>query len=60
MGGTCATVVALMALAWTRELVRAMLGMFGVGWESQAVKTCTMVLAVFLIYLLDFGVNVRK
>lgn len=49
-----------MALAWTRELVGGILGIFGVDNESRGVAITIMVLAVFLIYILDFAINVRE
>lgn len=49
-----------MALAWTRELVGGILGIFGVGNESRGAAITIMVLAVFLIYVLDFAINVRE
>ncbi|KAE9979015.1 hypothetical protein EG328_001144 [Venturia inaequalis] len=60
IGGGLATVVSLMALAWTRELVGGILGIFGVGNESRGAAITVMVLAVFLIYVLDFAINVLQ
>ncbi|KAK5167542.1 uncharacterized protein LTR77_007241 [Saxophila tyrrhenica] len=58
IGGAVATVVSLLALAWTREFIGGVLGIFGVAPESQAVATTTIVFAVLMIYILDFAVNV--
>lgn len=60
IGGGLATVISLMALAWTRELVGGILGIFGVDNESSGMAITIMVLAVFLIYVLDFAINVRE
>ena len=60
IGGGLATIVALMALAWTREIVGGFLSIFGVDYYSPAVSLITMILAVILVYVLDFAINVRK
>lgn len=58
IGGATATVVSLLALAWTREFVGGVLGVFGVSYDSKAVSTVSIVFAVIMIYVLDFSVNV--
>lgn len=58
VGGAAATIVSLMILAWTREIVGGTLGIFGVDPASQATKTCALILAVIMIYILDFSINV--
>jgi solute carrier family 45 protein 1/2/4 len=60
IGGGLATIVSLMALAWTREIVGGLLGIFGVDKESRGVAITIMVLAVIFIYVLDFAINVRE
>lgn len=60
IGGALATVVSLMSLAWTRELVGGVLGIFGVDKESRGVALTIMIIAVVLIYVLDFAINVRE
>jgi solute carrier family 45 protein 1/2/4 len=60
IGGGLATIFALMALAWTRDIVGGFLSIFGVDYYSRAVSLITMILAVILVYVLDFAINVRK
>lgn len=55
--GTIATIISLMALAWTREIVGGILELFGADRESQGVKTTMIVFAVMFIYILDFAIN---
>ncbi|KAK0827255.1 hypothetical protein LTR03_016914 [Friedmanniomyces endolithicus] len=59
VGGAAATIVSLMALAWTRELVGGILhGIFGVASEAESIKICSIVFAILMIYVLDFSINV--
>ena len=58
VGGGAATIVSLLALAWTRELIGGFLHLFGAPEDSQAVATTAMVFAVLMIYVLDFAINV--
>lgn len=58
VGGAIATIISLMILAWTREIVGGFLHVFGVARDSQATKTVSIVLAVLMIYILDFSINV--
>ncbi|QDS70150.1 hypothetical protein FKW77_005863 [Venturia effusa] len=60
IGGGLATVISLMSLAWTREIVGSVLGIFGVDAESKGVAMTVMLLAVVLIYVLDFAINVLQ
>ncbi len=60
LGGTAATIVSLMFLAWAKEIVQGLLGIFGADPESQGVKVCTLVVAVIWIYVLDFAINAGK
>ncbi|KAF4816986.1 General alpha-glucoside permease [Colletotrichum siamense] len=57
VGGAIATMVSLMFLAWTREIVGGFLGIFGADPESQGVKTAIICVAVVGIYVLDFAIN---
>lgn len=57
VGGAVATILSLLCLAWTREIVSLVLGVFGVGPESKEVKMTTIVAAVIGIYVLDFAIN---
>ena len=56
VGGAVATVISLLALAWAREVVGALLGwLFGVG---RGVETVVLVFAVLMVYVVDFSINV--
>lgn len=57
MSGAIATIVSLMFLAWTREIVQGFFGLFKVGAESEAVHVTSIVWAVSFIYILDFSIN---
>lgn len=58
--GAIATIISLFCLAWARDIVAAILGVFGVDSKAQGVNTVAIVLAVLLIYILDFAINVSK
>lgn len=55
-GGTV-TVISLLALAWIREIVGALLGVFGVDAQSDKVQVAAIVAAMILMYCLDFAIN---
>jgi solute carrier family 45 protein 1/2/4 len=55
--GGLATIVALLALAWAREIVGGILGLFGADRESEGVKVTIVVFAVGFVYILDFSIN---
>jgi solute carrier family 45 protein 1/2/4 len=57
VAGSIATVVALLALAWVREIVGGFLGLFGADRESQGVKVTIIIVAVLFVYILDFSIN---
>jgi solute carrier family 45, member 1/2/4 len=57
IGGAAATVVSLLMLAWTKEIVGGILGLFGADAESQGVKVSIIVVAVIWVYILDFAIN---
>ncbi|EER27286.1 general alpha-glucoside permease, putative [Coccidioides posadasii C735 delta SOWgp] len=57
IGGGIATVISLMALAWVREMVGGVLGIFGAGAQSEGVKVTTIVVATFFMFCLDFAIN---
>lgn len=57
IGGGIVTVFALVALAWTREMVRGVLGLFGVAPESVGTKVVTIVFATIMMYVLDVAIN---
>ncbi|OCL05932.1 hypothetical protein AOQ84DRAFT_224356 [Glonium stellatum] len=58
VGGAIATILSLMILAWTREVVGGFLHLFGAVQESDGVKTCIILFAVLFVYVLDFAINV--
>ena len=60
VGGTLATVISLMMLAWARSIVGGFLSIFGVDRESNGTKVCIMIWAVIFIYVLDFAINVLQ
>ncbi|TQS38771.1 hypothetical protein Golomagni_00715 [Golovinomyces magnicellulatus] len=55
--GSVATIISLLALAWVREIVAGFLGIFGISPVSRQAKDGIIILAVFLVYLLDFSIN---
>lgn len=57
LGGAVATVVSLMCLAWTKEIIGGILSAFGADPESYGVKVTIIVVAIIGIYLLDFAIN---
>ncbi|PNS15449.1 proteinral alpha-glucoside permease [Sphaceloma murrayae] len=58
IGGAIATILSLFCLAWAREIVVTMLGLFGVDREAEVVNTVAIIFAVLIIYILDFAINV--
>jgi solute carrier family 45 protein 1/2/4 len=57
LGGAVATIISLMFLAWTKEIVGGFLGLFGADLESKGVKIAIICTAVVGIYVLDFAIN---
>ncbi|KAK1457552.1 general alpha-glucoside permease [Colletotrichum cuscutae] len=57
VGGAIATIISLMFLAWTREIVGGIMSLFGADVESVAVKNTIICVAVVGIYVLDFAIN---
>ncbi|AEO57831.1 hypothetical protein MYCTH_2304508 [Thermothelomyces thermophilus ATCC 42464] len=57
IGGALATIVSLMFLAWTKEIVGGFLGLFGAAPDSEGVKASIIVVAVLWVYVLDFAIN---
>ncbi|KAI6092626.1 major facilitator superfamily domain-containing protein [Hypoxylon rubiginosum] len=57
LGGATATALALMFLAWIREIIGGILSLFGADPESHGVKITIIVVAVIWIYVLDVAVN---
>ncbi|KAJ5317451.1 hypothetical protein N7508_001959 [Penicillium antarcticum] len=54
--GCAATIVALLALAWVREIVGGFLSIFGVDSGSQGTKIVVNIVATILMYCLDFAI----
>ncbi|KAI0841662.1 MFS general substrate transporter [Hypoxylon sp. FL0890] len=57
LGGSIATALAYMFLAWIREIVGGIFSIFGVDSDSHGVKVTIIVIAVIWIYVLDVAVN---
>ncbi|KAL2753343.1 hypothetical protein ACRALDRAFT_2110574 [Sodiomyces alcalophilus JCM 7366] len=57
IGGTLATIVSLLLLAWTQEIVGGLLSLLGADPESHPVKVAIIGAAVIGIYILDFAIN---
>lgn len=57
LGGAAATMVSLMILSWTKDIVGGFLGLFGADPASEGVKVTTIVFAVIWVYILDFAIN---
>jgi hypothetical protein len=55
--GGITTVICLLALAWVREIVGGVLGIFGAEKQSDGVKITIIVVATILMYCLDFAIN---
>lgn len=57
IGGTIATVLSLLNLGWTKEIVGGFLGLFGFDPASNVVHVSICAVAVLWIYVLDFAIN---
>ncbi|PHH53475.1 General alpha-glucoside permease [Ceratocystis fimbriata CBS 114723] len=57
LGGTIATVASLLFLAWTKEIVMAVLGGLGFNTDGSGAKNTIIVVAVIGVYVLDFAIN---
>ncbi|KAI0166079.1 major facilitator superfamily domain-containing protein [Xylariaceae sp. FL1272] len=57
LGGAAATSFAFLFLAWIREIIGGVLGLFGADPKSDGVKTVVIIVAVIWIYILDVAVN---
>jgi solute carrier family 45, member 1/2/4 len=57
LGGTVATIVSLLFLAWTKESIGGLLSLFGADPKSEGVKVTIIVVAVLWVYILDFAIN---
>ncbi|UNI14439.1 hypothetical protein JDV02_001068 [Purpureocillium takamizusanense] len=57
VGGSVATILGLLFLAWAREIVGGILSIFGADPASEGVKTVIIIAAVVGIYVLDIAIN---
>lgn len=57
VGGAAATISSLLGLSWAKEIVGGIFGIFGVHSDAQIVATSALVIAVLLVYVLDFAIN---
>ena len=57
VGGTVATILGLLFLAWAKEIVAGILGIFGADPASNGVKVVIITAAVIGIYVLDIAIN---
>ncbi|KAL9000004.1 MAG: hypothetical protein Q9169_001249 [Polycauliona sp. 2 TL-2023] len=57
IGGAIATLISFLALAWTREIVHSVLGLFGADPKSQFVKVASICFAIGWVCLLDVSIN---
>ena len=57
LAGAFATAVSFIALAWAREIVHGVLGLFGADPTSHSVQVCTIIWAIVFVYILDFAIN---
>lgn len=58
IGGAAATIISLMLLSWTREVVGGFSKSFGADPESSGVLLASQIWAVAMVYVLDFAINV--
>ncbi|KAK4501707.1 hypothetical protein PRZ48_007516 [Zasmidium cellare] len=58
VAGAIATIVSLMVLVWSFEITRGVLWAFGV--EGDATRVTAIVVAVLMLYVLDFSINVLQ
>ena len=60
LAGTLATILSLLFLAWTKDIVSGLLGLFGADPESAGVRVSIIVTAVIWVYILDFAINTGR
>ena len=59
VAGACLTVLSLLTLAWTKEIVNRILTIFGAESSQADNSSVAIGFAVIWIYILDFSVNTR-
>ena len=57
ISGAAATIVSLIGLAWTREIILGITGIFGADPKGNAVHVLNLSWATVLMWVLDFSVN---
>lgn len=57
VGGTIATVLSLLFLAWVKDIVGGIVAIFGGDVDTEGVKIAVIVAAVLGVYILDFAIN---
>ncbi|KAL8796456.1 MAG: hypothetical protein Q9195_001130 [Heterodermia aff. obscurata] len=57
LAGAAATLISLVALAWAREIVSGVLGIFGADAASYGVKLTAITFAIAVVYILDCAIN---
>lgn len=57
LAGAIITALSFLTLAWAREIVQAILGIFGADPKSHGVRVSAMVFAIIVVYILDVGIN---
>lgn len=60
IGGAAASIISLLLLSWTREIVGGFLAIFGISSASIGAVVCSQIWAVVLVYVLDFAINVLQ
>lgn len=57
VGGAAATILSLMFLAWTKEIISGFFGALGVDRDGSFVYYAIIVTAIAWVYILDFAIN---
>lgn len=60
LAGAAATVLSLLALAWSAEIVDGFMKLFNMKMTKGQVSKVAIGFAVVWVYILDFSVNTRK
>lgn len=60
IGGAISTMICLLAIAWTREIVGGTSSLFGLDAGSKGTQIACQAWAILLVYVLDFAINVSK
>ncbi|KAL8710983.1 MAG: hypothetical protein Q9220_004582 [cf. Caloplaca sp. 1 TL-2023] len=60
IGGAAATLISFLGLAWTREIIRGFLGIFGADPESHFVKVTSICFAIGWVCILDVSINTGR